>query len=166
MKPFTAGALGLIFGLILATGISAWMAKHRPSAVIGQITPEIASQTATQEVKTVYVYKTARKPLGTPQGSEVLTAIKTKEGIATALLDRAGRTSIILQTDPTPWFGKSHKQTISVIYGQMDSHTVNRVEYSYSLAQIKRLDIAAHLGGNIDQGESRALVGISLSYRW
>jgi hypothetical protein len=29
MKPITAGALGLVLGLVVATGISVWQAKHR-----------------------------------------------------------------------------------------------------------------------------------------
>ena len=167
MKPVTASgvALGLILGLVVATGISVWQAKHRPPATVGQVTPEIAAQTASPEVRTVYIYNTA-KPPGSPTGSEVLTAVKTKTGTATALLSPEGRASIVLQTDPAPWFGKDHKQALYLIYGYMDNRTVTRVEYSYSLAQVKRLDIAAHLGGNVGAGESRALVGISVGYSW
>jgi hypothetical protein len=166
MKPITAGALGLILGLIVATSISTWQAKDRSRAVIGQATPEIATQVATPLARTVYVYRDAKKPLGIPTGSAVLTAVKTKDGTATALLDREGKTSIVLQTDPAPWFGNGHKQALYLIYGYMDNHTVTRVEYSYSLVQIKRMDIAVHLGGNAGSGESRALVGISINYSW
>ena len=158
-------ALGFIAGLLVAA-IVCYFAWPKPQkGVIGQVTSEIQAKQAEPVIRTVYVYKDAKKSLGTSQGDEVLTAVKTKDGTATATLDTEGHAHVILTTDPTPWFGKQSKHNLSLIYGRMDHETVTRLQYRLDFIQVKKLNIGLSAGANIG-GESRALVGVSLSYAW
>lgn len=160
-------AIGFILGLLVAAGYSAWRASQAPESVPGAITPEIQRQVATPEARTIYVYRDAKKPTGTPISSDVLTAVRTDFGTATALLDDSGRASIVLQTNPTPWFGRKRQQTVTVVYGSMAGEMVSRLEYRYDLWQVKNLNIglAAETNLGASQGH-RAIVGVGLSYRW
>lgn len=166
LSPKSLG-LGFVLGLMVAAGYTAWQASQAPQAVPGVVTPEIQEQVATPETRTVYVYRDAEKPLGTPAGTEVLTAVKTDTGTATALLDDTGHASIVLQTDPAPWFGRTRQQTVTVVYGSMAGEMVSRLEYRYDLWQVKNLNIglAAETNLGATQGH-RAIVGVGLSYRW
>lgn len=159
--------IGFILGLLISAGYVAWKASQTSDAVPGEVTPELQKQVATPEVRTVYVYRNAKKPRETPLGTEVLTAVKTDTGTATTLLDTAGRASIVLQTDPTPWFGMKRQQTVAVVYGYMAGEMVSRLEYRYDLWQVKNLNIglAAETNLGASQGH-RAIVGVGLSYRW
>lgn len=157
--------IGIIIGLLLSAGYVYWKSKQVPKSVVGEVTAEIKESTATPEVRTVYVYKTINKPPGTPTTTEVLTAVKTETGTATALLDESGRASIVLQTDLIPWLAFKQNHQATIIYGRMDSEMVTRVGYKWRFLQVKRLELGLAAEANI-AGDSRSLVGIELSYRW
>ena len=160
-------AIGFVLGILVSAGCMVWKASQAPEAVPGEVLPEILGQVATPEIRTVYLYRDAKKPRGAPTGSEALTAVKTDTGTATTLLDAAGHASIVLQTDPATWFGKTRKQTVTVIYGSMAGEMVSRLEYRYDLWQVKNLNIglAAETNLGASQGH-RAIIGVGLSYRW
>lgn len=158
-------ALGIVIGLLIAAGYVAWKAGQTPKAVPGEVTPEIRGQVATPEVRTVYVYRNAKKPKGTT--GDVLTAVKTDTGTATTLLDTEGRASIVLQTDPLPWLARESHHEVTLIYGQMDGETVTRGGYRWSFLRSKRFHAVAAIEANLGaSGESLTLVGVGLSYRW
>ena len=134
-------AIWFVLGMLVSAGYMVWKSSQAPEAVPGEVTPDIRGQVATPEVRTIYLYRDAKKPRGTPAGSEVLTAVKTDTGTATALLDTEGRASIVLQTDPLPWLARESAHDVTLIYGQMDGETVTRGGYrcSYSPNDSTRL---------------------------
>lgn len=165
MADLKSLALGIVLGLMFATGYVLWKASQTPEAVPGTVTPEIRGQVATPEVRTVYVYRDAKKPKGAT--GEILTAVKTQTGTATALLDETGRASIVLQTDPLPWLARESAHEVTLIYGSMDHETVKRLGYRWEFLRVKRLHLGLTAETNLGAaGESRTLVGVGLAYRW
>ena len=73
-------AIWFVHGMLVSAGYMVWKSSQAPEAVPGEVTPDIRGQVATPEVRTIYLYRDAKKPRGTPAGSEVLTAVKTDTG--------------------------------------------------------------------------------------
>lgn len=157
-------SIGFALGLVVAAGYSIWTAKHRPPAVVGQITPEIAIQTATPETRTVYIYRDAKRPAGVAKDTAVLTAVKTKTGTATAILSPEGRANIILQTDPSPWFAKANDWHGSLYAGVQGGATVYRGTVSRDIARIKNAYMGFVVAADKYPEETKIFVGIGVRF--
>jgi hypothetical protein len=153
-------SIGFVLGILAATGYVAWKASQAPEAVTGEVLPEIQQQVATPEIRKVYVYLDAKKPKGTPAGTKVLTAVKTDTGTATTLLDVAGYSSIVLQTDPLPWFRPENVWSGSLYAGVYDKDFTARLTVERSAVQIKRAHIGAVFAVDAGPGETRLFIGI------
>lgn len=155
-------AIGFFIGLLLAAGVCMWKAK--PVAVVGQTIPELVGKTQEAQVRTVYVYRDAKKPKGTQPGTEVLTAVKTNEGTATALLDPVGHTSIVLTTDPLPWLAKSKEWHGSLYIGAYDQKSVYRATLERSFFQTKLV----HWGlvASADKGPEDTKLFLGIGFRF
>lgn len=161
MTNLSKHGIAFILGLIAATAICIWKAK--PVTVVGETIPELVGKPQEAQVRTVYVYRDAKKPNGTQPGTEVLTAVKTKEGTATALLDPVGHTSIVLTTDPLPWLAKSKEWHGSLYAGVQDSTTVYRATIERSFIQTKSIHWGVVAG--VDKGQDTKLfVGVGFRF--
>lgn len=154
-------AIGFCIGLIVASGVCFW--KEKPTAVVGEVIPELVSATKEPSVRTVYVYRDAKKPKDTPTTTEVLTAVKTPTGTATALIDLSGNTTIVLTKDPKPWLAKSREWHGSLYAGVQDSTTVYRATIERSFIQTKSLHWGVVVG--VDKGQDTKLfVGVGFRF--
>jgi hypothetical protein len=158
----TKVATGFVLGLIVAAAVVLWRESLRPPAVVGQPTAEIAAATATPEIRTVRVYKDAKKPKGTT--GDVLTAVKTQTGTATALLSQEGRASIILQTDPTPWFATANDWHGSLYAGVQSGSVVYRGTASRDIARIKNAYVGFVVAADKYPDETRIFVGVGVRF--
>lgn len=155
--------IGIIIGIILSTAYVVW--KSTQDAVVGEPTKEITKLVATPEIRTVYIYKDAKKPPGTT--GDVLTAVKTETGTATALLDDTGHASIVLKTDPIAWLSTKGAHQVTYTYGYTDGEVVNRLGYRWDFLRVKRVHFGLLAENNIGSAnKDRKLVGIDISYRW
>lgn len=159
---------GFFIGLIVAAGICAWKAK--PVATVGDVIPELVGATKEASVRTVYIYRDAKKPKGTPATTDVLTAVKTPTGTATALLDPEGYTSIVLTKEPQPWLAKSREWHGSFYAGVQDSTTIYRATIERSFIQTKSLNWGIIAGvdkatGKVDKGkDTKLFVGVGFRF--
>lgn len=155
-------AIGFLIGIFVATGVCMW--KPKPIAVVGQTIPALVGKPQEAQVRTVYVYRDAKKPKGTQPGTEVLTAVKTKEGTATALLDPLGHTSIVLTTDPLPWLAKSKEWHGSLYIGAYDNKSVYRATLERSFIQTKRLHWGTVVSADKGPDDTKLLIGIGFRF--
>jgi hypothetical protein len=155
MRNVTILGLGFILGIVTAAGICIW--KKPPVAVPGALSPTLVGKATTPEVRTVYVYKTAKKPTGTPTGSDILTAVQTKTQTVTALLDEQGHASIVFQTNPSLWFAREKVWSGSFYAGYRGSDYVSRGTLEYSFLQVKTVHISISLSA--DRGDETKLFG-------
>lgn len=153
--------IGVIVGIILSTAYVVW--KSPQDAVVGEVTKEIKKQVAIPEIRTVYIYKDAKKPTGTT--GDVLTAVKTEIGTATALLDDKGHTSIVLKTDPIAWLSTKGAHQVTYTYGHTDGEVINRLGYRWDFLRIKRVNFSLLAETNLDN-TGNTLVGVGISYKW
>lgn len=160
--------IGFVVGLLIGGLVVAYRMQPGPS-VPGIVAQELAGKTPVLETLPVKTYPGTNKNLGVPTTEKVLTATKIAHTTApqtiTAALDQDGTTRLYISKDPLPWLGRARKHDLSVIYGRMDQETVTRLQYRLDLIQVKRLNIGLSASANMT-GESRALVGVSLSYSW
>lgn len=155
-------AIGFFIGLFVAAGVCVWKAK--PVATVGEVIPELVGKPQEAQVRTVYVYRDAKKPKGTLPGTEVLTAVKTKEGTATALLDPVGHTTIVLTTDPLPWLAKSREWHGSLYIGAYDQKSVYRATLERSFFQTKRVHWGLVASADKGPEDTRLLIGIGFRF--
>jgi hypothetical protein len=155
-------AIGFTLGLLVAAGICYW--RQPPPGVVGQLTPEIQAKKPESVIRTVYVYRDAIKPPGASQSDDVLTAVKTKDGTATVLLDDEGHTKVILTTDPLPWLAKSRKWNGSFYAGYRGQDLTYRVTLERSVYQVKRAYISVVLSGDKGPDEGKLFAGIGVRF--
>lgn len=155
-------SIGFLTGLLVATVVCMWKAK--PVAVVGETIQELAGKTQEAQVRTVYVYRDAKKPKGTQPSTEVLTAVKTKDGTATALLDPVGHTSIVLTTDPLPWLAKSREWHGSLYIGAYDQKSVYRATLERSFFQTKRVHWGTVVSADKGPEDTKLFLGIGFRF--
>lgn len=152
--------LGLLIGAIGYW----WVTGLPPQSTHGELTQEIKSKVATPETRTVYIYRGAKKPLGAPKDSDVLTAVKVKEGIATAVLSAEGTTSIIISKEPIPWFRRSRRWGGSFYVGIRDSESIYRASVDRDLIQMKRAHIGVVLSADKAPSETKIFAGVGVRF--
>jgi hypothetical protein len=155
---------GFVTGLVVAAAAYLWWESMRPAAVVGQPTAEIAAAIAVPETRTVYVYRDAKKPAGAAKDTAVLTAIKTETGTATAILSPEGRASIILQTDPAPWFAKSDGWQGSLYAGVQGGSVVYRGTASRDIARLKNAYVGLIISADRYPEETKFFVGVGIRF--
>ena len=155
---------GFVLCLIVAAVAFLWRESLSPPAVVGQPTAEIAAKAATPETRTVYVYRDAKRPAGAATDTAVLTAVKTETGTATAVLSPEGRASIILQTDPAPWFAAADGWQGSLYAGVQGGSVVYRGTASRDIARLKNAYVGIAVSADRYPEETKFFVGVGIRF--
>lgn len=165
-------AIGFVLGLLIAGTICAYNTMSRITApsIIAQPSKELKhAETTKLTCKPLVVYRDkVKRDLGLPDATvkdsaqQVVASTQIKASdyphtiSAVANID-SGKVDMFLRQDSLPWLSFDRKGTLGVSWGvQDDGETATRVDASYRLLAVKRLNLG--LTGDVST-TGRAFVG-------
>ena len=178
MNQYTSHALAIVLGgLIVAAGCA--VLKLRPSlpSVTAVPAKELAGEKTTKlECKPVLIYRDKLKEkLGIPDpvksdpkthiaASANIPASEYPYTISALYSEDTGAVSLYTRKDRLPWLATASKGSVGLHWGaQDDGTTTTRLSASYSVLQVKRLNLG--LTGDISTSD-RAFVGVGGEVRF
>jgi len=172
MNRLTAGLIGVIVGLCLASGVYLFM-KYRPGeqAVPAPVAKELqGAATVTKECQRVVTYPGREKALGVPvaPGREIaaatqLPASRYPHTVIATHTEGSGAIDLLTRRDTLPWFGLERHSAVGIAYGLRDGVSAPVIRLDGRLEVLQAKALTGELLGNVDTSGGY-FVGMRVEY--